>query len=77
MHLAQKLPGDWYIFSDALPNPIPVPSWLIEQTPKDDREFLVKELSRIYGSGRRVGQTEGRNAIRNSFKELMFNDPTF
>lgn len=76
MRLAQSRPGEWFIFSEAIPAPIPVSSWLIEQIPKEDRRFFLKELARIYGTGRRVGKAEGRDEIRNAFKELMLNDPT-
>lgn len=67
--LAQKNPGEWFIFSEFFPEPIPVPSWLVEAT--DDHEMLLRALCRIYGLGRNLGKEEGRTEIKTQLKELL------
>lgn len=71
IHLGQKQPGDWYLFAEALEEPIPVPNWLVEQTPPEDRDLLTRALAQTFGLGRRLGRTEGAAEVRTQFKELM------
>lgn len=63
-YLAQKRPGEWFLFSDHIAEPVPVPSWLVEQN-MEDRNILARALGRIYGTGRVVGQVDKLKEIRN------------
>ena len=70
--LSQKRPGEWFLFSDHIPEPFPVPSWIVEACVSTDRDILARELGKIYGFGRKVGKVEGAqkklSEIRNALE---------
>lgn len=70
-YLAQNQRGEWFLYSDHIPEPIPVPNWIVELCPRDDREFLARGLGQIYGTGRVVGRQEGAQAKLEDIRNVL------
>ena len=72
--LFQDQPGEWLLTAPFIPESVPVPSWLVEvcrASGDHDLNDLTRDLSRIYGAGRKVGYEEGKEALRNDLKSLL------
>lgn len=72
IRLAQQRPGEWFIFHHQ-PNlePIQIPTWIVELTPKEDRLLLARDLAQLFGLGRRIGRLEGQHEIKTALRELL------
>nr|DAU76374.1 MAG TPA: hypothetical protein [Caudoviricetes sp.] len=70
--LTQLRPGEWHLVSTHIPEPVPVPSWLVEAHIKnDDLPDLARALGRVYGCGRAVGREEGITYLQQDLKSLL------
>jgi len=75
IYLAQKRPGDWFLFHRPFTgepefHPIPVPSWAVERH-TDELEDFASLLAGMFGNGRKQGKAEGIESAQSKMRESI------